>query len=232
MSVSNKKNEFAAEGEFDSRTGIVFTKIAVEAATKFYGPIFKRMVSLYTLDFEARMLKEKPPENIQGLEEVTDYVTTNLERYPRGHCALIYGIFKAESKLQGFSGAGAKRAAYSSMKSILEITGMLNKFVGTTEDAFESCKRSSFIFEVTKIVIPMRLTMGDNNQLNLMLHDCPYKDACISLVKEKLSRLTGGWECVSLMLFNAGLEIITKKTFDYKLDEFNTPDCTGKIWEA
>jgi hypothetical protein len=178
------------------------------------------------------MLNEKSSENIQGLDEVTDYITTNLGRYPRGHCSLIYGMFKAESKLQGFSGPGAKRAAYSSMKSILEITGILNKFVGTTNDAFESCKRASFIFEVTKIVIPMRLTRGENNELNLVFHDCPYKDACVSLVKEKLSRLVGGWECVSLMFFNAGVEIITNKTFDYKLEGFNEPDCRGKIFEV
>nr|MDO8080929.1 hypothetical protein [Candidatus Freyarchaeota archaeon] len=227
----SKKNEFTIEGEFDSQSGITFTKIAVGAAVKFYGPIFKRMTSLYALEFESRMLNEKPPENIQGLEEVTDYITTNLGTYPRGHCSLIYGMFKAESKLQGFSGAGAKRAAYSSMKSILEITGILNKFVGTTDDAFESCKRASFIFEVTKIVIPMRLTRGEKNELNLIFHDCPYKDACISLVREKLSRLVGGWECVSLMFINSGVEIITKKIFDYKLDGFNEPDCRGRLWE-
>ncbi|MEM3526310.1 MAG: hypothetical protein QXV37_02755 [Candidatus Jordarchaeaceae archaeon] len=231
MSTDNE-NEFTADGEFDGRTGIVFTKIAVEAATKFYGPIFKRMVSLYASNFEARMLNESPPENIQGLEEVINYITKNLDRYPKGYCSLVYGIFKAESKLQGFSGAGAKRAAYSSMKSILEITGMLNKFIGTTKDAFESCKRTSFIFDVTRIVIPIRLTKEEDNQLTLVIRNCPYKDACTSLVKEGVSRLTGGWECVSLMLLNAGLEIITKKGFDYRLDEFNTPDCRGKIWEV
>lgn len=231
MSAINK-NVFTVEGEFDSQSGITFTKIAIGAAVKFYGPIFKRMTSLYALEFESRMLNEKPSENIQGLDEVTDYITTNLGRYPRGHCALIYGMFKAESKLQGFSGPGAKRAAYSSMKSILEITGILNKFVGTTNNAFESCKRASFIFEVTKIVIPMRLTRGEKNELNLVFHDCPYKDACVSLVKEKLSRLVGGWECVSLMFFNAGVEIITNKTFDYRLEGFNEPDCRGKIFEV
>ncbi|WXG42052.1 MAG: hypothetical protein WED07_15035 [Candidatus Freyarchaeum deiterrae] len=231
MSESNK-NEITVVGEFDSKTGIIFTKIAVEAAVKFYGPIFKRMASLYALDFESRMLKEKPSEDIQGLEAVNDYIIKNLNRYPRGHCSLIYGIFKAESKLQGFSGPGAKRAAYSSMKSILEITGMLKKYDGTTEDAFESCKRSTLIFDVTKIVIPMRFTRGENNQLTLVVHGCPYKEACISLVKEKLSRLVGGWECVSLMLINAGVEIITKKIFDYKLDGFNEPDCRGKIFEV
>ncbi|MEM2146891.1 MAG: hypothetical protein QW279_16120 [Candidatus Jordarchaeaceae archaeon] len=231
MSKGEKK-EFTVKGEFDSKSGITFTKIAIGSGVKFYGPIFKRMTSLYALEFESRMLNEKPSENMQGLDEVIDYITNNLSRYPRGHCSLIYGMFKAESKLQGFSGAGAKRAAYTSMKSILEITGILNKFVGTTDDAFDSCKKASFIFEVTKIVIPMSLTQGEGNQLNLVFHDCPYKDACVSLVKEKLTRLAGGWECAALMFINAGLEIIKKKTFDYKLDEFNTPNCTGKIWEV
>lgn len=226
-----EKNEFIVKGEFDSKSGITFTKIAIGAAVKFYGPIFKRMTSLYALEFESRMLNEKIPEEIQGLDEVVDYITTNLDRYPRGHCSLIYGMFKAESKLQGFSGAGAKRAAYTSMKSILEITGILNKFVGTTTDALDSCKKASFIFDVTKIVIPMSLTQGEENQLNIVFHDCPYKDACTALANEKLTRLVGGWECVALMFINAGVEIITKKTFDYKLEGFNEPNCRGRIFE-
>nr|MDO8080963.1 hypothetical protein [Candidatus Freyarchaeota archaeon] len=230
--VSNSENEFTIEGEFDSQTGIIFTKIAAEETAKLYGPIFKRMASKYALEFEAEKLNEKPSENIQGLDEVTNYVIANLDRYPGGLCSLVYGVFKADFKLQGSTGAGAKRAAYGAMKSIIMSSGMLNSIVGTTEDVFEACKKFTGTVKSTKVVIPMRLTRGENNQVTVVYPDCLFKEACRALLNEGLSRAVGGLECVALILLNAGVEIITKKTFDYMLDEFDEPECRGRVREV
>lgn len=78
------KNEFMVECETDSQNLLLAAKFAVEETAKLYGPIFTRIVSEYALKFEAEKLNEKPPENIQGLEAVTNYILANLKRYPRG----------------------------------------------------------------------------------------------------------------------------------------------------
>jgi len=80
INLSNIKNEFSVEGELDSRTIVFVAKTAVEETAKLYGQIFARMVSEYALQFEAKKLGEKPPENISGLGAVTDYKT--LARKP------------------------------------------------------------------------------------------------------------------------------------------------------
>nr|MDO8082074.1 hypothetical protein [Candidatus Freyarchaeota archaeon] len=231
-SPSNSENEFTVEGEWDNRNAIFFAKMAVEEARKLYGPIFPRMASRYALEFESRMLKEKPPENIQGLEEVTNYIIANLDRYPNGCSALSYGIFKAESKLQGSTGAGAKRVAYGAMKSILESSGILNSVVGTTEDVFEAYKKFTDSVRSTKVVILTRVIRKENNQVVVVFHDCPFKEACRAFVDEGISRMIGGWECIALIIVNVGIEIITKNTLDYKLEEFDKPNCRGRVWEV
>jgi hypothetical protein len=228
----SSENEFPGSFEWDSRNAVFFTKMAIEEAAKLYGPIFKQMASKYALKFEAEKLKENPPENIQGLDEVMNYIMANLDRYPNGHCALVYSIFKTEYTLQGFSASGGKRAVYGAQKSIMENSGLLNGVVGTIEDVFEACKKVHETATLTKVAVPAHFIRVENNQVNIVFHpDCTHKDACMAFVDEGISRMVGGLECVILGLINAGVEIITKKHFDYVLEEFNTPVCRGRIWE-
>ncbi|WXG39806.1 MAG: hypothetical protein WED07_03105 [Candidatus Freyarchaeum deiterrae] len=232
INTSNSKNEYVVECEPDSQTVLFAAKTAVEETSKLYGPIFTRMVSEYALKFEARMLKEKPPENIQGLDAVTNYITANLNRYPRGYNALIYGIARADSKLQGSTGSGSRRAAYSGMKSVLEGSGLLNGVIGTTEDIFEANCKSLEIFKAIKTAVTSRHIRGKNNQVIVAVPNCAYKDACEALLNEGISRLVGGMECIYLILTIFGPEIITKKHLDYKLEELDKPECKGRMFEV
>ncbi len=225
-------NEYIVECEPDSQNLLLAAKIAVEETAKLYGPIFTRMVSEYALQFEAEKLKESPPENIHGLEAVTNYILSNLNRYPRGYDALIYGIARADRELQGSTGSGSRRAAYSGMKSVLEGSGLLNSVIGTTEDVFEAICKAQEINKAVKTAVPSRQIRGENNQVIIVVPNCAYKDACDALLKEGTSRLVGGMECIYLIITNAGAEIITKKHLDYRLDEYGKTECKGRIFEV
>ncbi|MFB0563261.1 MAG: hypothetical protein ACETWM_18830 [Candidatus Lokiarchaeia archaeon] len=229
--MSDNKNEFVTESGPDNQTFVLFIKGAVEETAKFYGPIFTRMVSNYAVEFEAEKLKEEPPENIQGLEDITNYILENLDRYPQGYCSLVYGIGKAESKLQGSTGSGAKRSAYSAMKSIIESSGLLNSVIGTTKDAFEANYKFEELSKMVKTTIPLRFIKGENNEVTIVTDNCPFKDACIAFVNEGISRLIGGGECVALISHAAVTEIIIGNPFDYRLDKFDNPECSGRIFE-
>lgn len=243
--VSDSENEVTIEGEIESTVNIYLAKGAIEENAKLYGPIYKRLASEYALDFESRMLKEKPPENIQGLEEVTKYIIENLNRYPRGHCALIYAISKTESKLQGHAGSsGSRRAAFSAMKSMLEAVGLLNSLIGTTEDIIEACRAfkakvgDAFAAKGMQVkkaeqLQRIRYIRGKGkNEAEIIYTNCPYKDTCRALQDERVTRIVGGSVCINLILGNSITEIITKKRFDYMLEEFDKPDCKGRIFET
>ena len=231
--MSDSKNEIIVESEPDRQSYVLFIKGAVEETAKLYGPIFTRMVSNYALEFEAEKLREEPPENIQGLEDVINYILANLDRYPQGYCSLVYGIAKAESKLQGSTGAGSKRSAFHAMKSILESSGLVNGLIGSTKDAFEAIDKFEELSKTVKTAYPERFIREENGQVTMVVDDrCPFRDACMAFVNEGISRMVGGEECVSLITHVAVTEIITKKHFDYRLDEFDTPECRGRIFKA
>ncbi|WXG41835.1 MAG: hypothetical protein WED07_13900 [Candidatus Freyarchaeum deiterrae] len=241
----NSENECIIDGELEDQINILISKASIEENVKLYGPIYNRMVSEYALEFESRMLKEKPPEDIRGLEAVIKYLIANENRYPRGNCALIYGIAKTESKLQGHAGSsGSRRAAYTATKSMLEKGGLLKDLVGTTENVLEAAKafaakagaafasRGLSVSKAEKVQRIHYFGVEGKNQVSILYSDCPYKDTCRALLNEGISRLIGGLQCVNLILANACTEIITKKRFDYVLDEFDKPDCRGRIFEA
>lgn len=229
--LPNSKNEFTVESEPDNQTILLVAKTAAEETAKLYGTLFARMVSEYALKFEAEKLKEKPPENIQGLEAVTNYIIANLGRYPRGYNSLIYGIAKADIKFWGSTGAGARKAAYSAMKSILESSGLLKGMIGNTRDPFEAIYMVETINKEIKTASKARYIRGENNQVTTVVPNCIYMDACTAFLKEGISRLIGGSECIFLIVTTVGAEIITEKHLDYRLEEFNESECRGRIFE-
>lgn len=243
--AKNSENECILEEELESIVLIHLAKGAIQENAKLYGPVYTHMASEYALKFESRMLKEDPPRNIQGLEDVTNYIIKNQSRYPRGHCALIYGLSRTESELQGFAGtSGSRRSAHNAMKNFLEATGLLKSLVGTTEDALEANKLFSVRSKDTPVDkrLPTRKTeqtqrihyirVEGKNKLIVIISNCVYKDACRAFLDEGISRMLGGLVCINLITGAAFAEIITRKTFDYVLEEFDEPDCRGRIWKV
>jgi hypothetical protein len=224
------ESQLILEGEYNSAAAPHFQKLAIEGATRMYGPAYVRMVSEHGLEFEARMLNEKSPIYV-GLDETISYIMKNMNRYPRVQCPLHYGMGKAEAMLQGASGAGAKRAAYNAMKNVLESSGILGG--ERTEDGFKACRMYSESLKRIKSVVPTTYTRSKekNTEITAVHRNCPYKDSCRARVKEGLTRMVGGRECTALLMANASIEIITKKQFDYRLEEFDKPDCVGRIFE-
>jgi hypothetical protein len=243
--MSKPENEWTIEGEFDSIFSVYLAKVAFEAVAKIYGPIYIQMVSKHALEFEVRMLKEKPHENVQGPDAVTKYILENLNRYSRGYCSLLYAIGKSESELQGSAGtSGSRIAAYNAVKNVLESTGLLSSYIGTTEDALEASKLFGVKVVDALAAKGLIIRKGDNvqrmhhirvegkNEEIVILSNCQFKDTCRAYVDEGISRLIGGLQCINLMLGTVVVGIITRKPFDYILEEFDTPDCRGRIVEV
>ncbi len=77
-------NEFTVEVETDSQALTLLVKYAADETAKLYGPIFSRMAAEHAARFEAEQLGEEPPKNIQTLDDATDYILRNLDKYPQG----------------------------------------------------------------------------------------------------------------------------------------------------
>ncbi|MEM3586740.1 MAG: hypothetical protein QXO71_05385 [Candidatus Jordarchaeaceae archaeon] len=232
MSSSNTstlEKECVIEGEFDRKVAIGFAKAAIEEVARIYGPIFTRMVIDYARTFLEDKLKEKISEDIRGLDELINYILKNLNRYPEGQCALIYGLRKTVNRLEG--GGDNRRAAYGAMKKLFESAGMLKNVIGTTENAYEALKMLP-VKEMRQVTRYHYIRGEGKNEVTAIYSNCPYKDTCKAIMSEGIQRIIGGLQCIFLNCGLATVEIVTGKHFDYVLEEFDTPDCKGRIFEV
>ncbi|MEM3587422.1 MAG: hypothetical protein QXO71_08895, partial [Candidatus Jordarchaeaceae archaeon] len=225
------KDEFIYDGEFSNQNITFSALIAIEETGKMYGPIFMEMVSKFALEFEARRLNEKPPENTQGLNAVFNYIMANLDRYPYGFNSLIYGLVRTQKELEGSIAVASKRASKIAMKNILQSSGMVNDVIGTIQDPLEAMKKALEFEREAKTGVPGRYIKGENNELILIFSNCPFQDACKAFLEEGITRIVGGLECVILITGAAEIEVVTGKNFDYKLEKFLEPECRGIIFE-
>lgn len=232
MSSSNTstlENECFIEGEFDRKTAIGFAKTAILEVAKIYGPIFTRMTTAYARAFLEEKLKEKIPEEIQGLDDITNFIVANLDRYPEGQCALIYGLRKTVNKLEG--GGDSRRAAYGAMKNLFESAGILKNVIGATENAYDALKMLP-VKEMKQVTRYHYIRGKERNEVTAIYSNCPYKDTCRAIMDEGMQRIIGGLQCIFLNCALATVEIVTRKSFDYVLEEFDTPDCKGRVFEV
>lgn len=208
-----------------------FISAAIKVIDSLFGPAFTRMIIRYALEFESEKTGEKPPENIQNIEEVVQYITELREKYPRFYNCLIYGIAKAEKLFEGSTASGAKNLAYNAIRKIIEDSGLLNEVKGKIPKIYEALIRYVEIADSLKATTPQRIVNESEKVILQEMKGCPWKDACKAMVKEGITRMTGGYECVVLIANSAALSLVSGKPVDYKLDIFDKPKCVGRIFE-
>jgi len=217
---------------FDPDVITMFISAAVKVIDGLFGPAFTRMISKYALDFEYKKTGEKPPENIENIDEAVKYITECKDKYPRSYNCLIYGIAKTEKMFEGSTASGAKNLAYNAIKKIIEDSGLLNQVKGKIANIYKALIRYIEIADAVKATTPQRIVKESEKVVFQEIgENCPWKDACKAMDKEGITRMMGGQECVVLIANSAALSLVSGKQIDYKLDKFDQPNCEGRIFE-
>jgi len=216
----------------DSSLTFLTAKETVEEVSQVFGPVFKNMVARYALEFEVEKLGCEKPEGVETFEEVSDFIAKNLDKYPDGFCALIYGMLKAERLLQGGTGAGARSAAIDAIRNVIKKSGLLDEIVGSTKDPYEAMLKAGEIYEKLNVESPIKVRKLADGSVEVVALDCPYADACKRAVREGIRRMIGNVECIELILDWATIEIVTEEKFDYSLEHYDPPRCSGKLFRV
>ncbi len=216
---------------FDPDIVAMFIASAVRVIEALFGPAFTKMISKYALEFESEKTGEKPPENIENIDEVIKYITECRDKYPRVYNCLIYGIAKAEKIFEGSTASGAKNLAYNAIKKIIEDSGLLNEVKGKIPNIYKALVRYIEIADIVKATSPQQVVNESEKVIFEEMEGCTWKDACKAMTKEGITRISGDQECVVLIANSAALSLVSGKPVDYKLEKFDNPTCKGRIFE-
>ncbi|MHA1606137.1 MAG: hypothetical protein ACTSWP_01105 [Candidatus Freyarchaeota archaeon] len=219
------------KSEVDPALMLSFVKFAAEKMAETFGPTYKRLIIEYALKFESELLGERPPETIDDIEQLANYLLSRIEKHPKSYCALVYGMSKVDQLLQGGSGT-ARSVSASVLKKIFEDSGMLNQLIGSTANPYEALTKVEELLASIKANMPGEIVLQNlsNGNLRIIIRDCPYVDACKRMRSEGLWRPDGTPECYLLTRSTVIAEIITGKQYDYKVEELTPPErCSGYV---
>jgi hypothetical protein len=65
-------------------------------AEKDYGKIFTTRYIEFALQFLAEKIGEEPPQNIETLDQLKEYLISKTGIYPKPYCAVVYAEFKVD----------------------------------------------------------------------------------------------------------------------------------------
>ncbi len=203
--------------EIDAHQLIAVLHYFVGNQEKMYGAVFNKLASKYIAEFESRKLGENPPGDINSVDQAKDYVVKNLNRYPQGYCALLYGLIKAESTLQGGTGTSTRLATSKTAESIrLASEGKLES-VSSVADAVKKAHEG---IRTGKILPDFDYELVGEDQVQCTIYNCHLKDACKACIEEKLGRVGGRPWCALLRYVVADMDLTSGLQFDYELEEF------------
>ena len=238
--------------QIDSNTivdiGIANSKIV---DNKLYGPVYTRLVKKYTMQFVADKLGEEPPEGSEDWEwfQVKEYLERIHEKYPKFFNALLYGMVKTESYLQGKTGVGTRISINEMVKSMDKRVWwlkMMNKIessstITSTADFLPESSEVSNLEDVFKQVIDKLVSfkilppyasysVEDENTIKFAVNYCAYKDSCAAYQAENITKFDGNYVCSMGRILCTYLEIeMLSPDYDYLLEKFGNPICSAWI---
>ena len=207
----------------DSKALIGTHLFAFKELEKLYGPVVSTLLIKHALQFIAQKIGENPPEDIKTLEQLANYLLSKTDKYPLPNNAFCYGQIKAENELQGrtgttqrVSGMGYYRNYAKSQKGErlnVDLDDMLSKL---------------YQFATGLKICPNEFgyRKNEDGDLDAILPNCFYKDACRQASKENiLLRVDGRMQCAIGSTLCQYFHVATNYEWDYECLEFDKPHC-------
>ena len=238
--------------QIDSNTivdiGIANSKIV---DNKLYGPVYTRLVKKYTMQFVADKLGEEPPEGSEDWEwfQVKEYLERIHEKYPKFFNALLYGMVKTESVLQGKTGVGTRISINEMVKSMDKRVWWLKVItkvesstdISSTEDFIPESNEFSDLVGLFKNVIDKLVSfkvlppgasysVENENVIKFAVENCAYKDSCAAYQAENITKFDGNYVCSMGRMICTYMEVeLLSPYYDYLLEQFGNPICSARI---
>lgn len=206
-------------------------EVAIKGAIeeeKTYGPVFTELYIKYALQFAAQKYGGTPNEAIKTLDQLEKFLISVSDKHPYALNAVIYAGSKAESDLQGKSGAAVR----------IGMIGLSRKMMKEPSANERSVDIDQLLATFQKTLIQLELAhcevgyrKNDDESFDIIWPNCHIKDACrLAHDEGSLGRIIGGMQCVSCAGMLQFLKLLSGRDWDYELLEFDKPHCVAKIF--
>jgi len=212
----------------DAKTLIDAHLVGIEMQEKLFGPVFPTRLIKHALHFIAQRIGEEPPEDINSLDQLTEYLLSKSDKYPTPYCALMYAQYKTENDLQGQTGAATRVAEM----------GFHRRFGKSPAGEEINIDLDDIVSKLYQTAIENKLgpkefgyKKNEDGSVDFLLPDCYYKDGCRQAFDEGLlKRPDGRMHCNLSSSLCQYLKVVTGYEWDYECLEFDKPHCITRYY--
>jgi hypothetical protein len=210
---------------------IAMVNIIAEVANKMgklYGLTYIKTAAKFAVKFEAKMIGDSNPPQVDTIRDCKEYVIRNLPRYPDGYASILYGALKAESATPGVMDSGTKvlvDLGAPEMRYVLYEPIDGTKPTNTVSAYLTLLERA----EKSGALLGNHTVEGDENSVKVTYRECRLADACRALIREGVKRVDGSFDCMMARTGSSGLGNLTGLPHESEIIECNPPECTFRI---
>lgn len=201
----------------------------VRGEEKVYGPVFISKMVKYALQFVAQKSGEVPPENIENLDQLTEYLLSRSDKCPP-YCAAMYAQLKTENDFHDQTGIGTRVEMITMVRKVIE-KPKEETVKNIDIDFVLSAVRQGGI-EMKTVPHEMGYKKNEDGSIDVIYPICYFSEVCqLALSQVLLDRPDGRMRCGALGEFGCQvLKIATGHEWDYDVLEFNKPHCIVRFY--
>ena len=201
--------------------------VGIREQEKIFGPVFSTRLIMYALKFAAQRIKEKPPEDIKNMDQLSGYLVSISDKYPTPYCAVMYAQYKTENDLQGRAGAVTR---------VGEL-GFHREFGKDSIGEERKIDLDNVVLNLHQTAIAIKLAPKEfgyrknkDESVDFLLPNCYFKDGCRQAFDEGLlKRLDGKIYCNLGSSLSQYLKMVTSCEWDFECLEYDKPHCITRF---
>ncbi|MEM3525960.1 MAG: hypothetical protein QXV37_00975 [Candidatus Jordarchaeaceae archaeon] len=195
---------------------------------KTYGPVFRDLYIKYALQYAAKKFGETPKGEIKTLDQILEFLVSISDRHPDALNAVVYSGSKAESELQGRSGAAARIGLMGLSKNLVREPSGKERNVDV-DQLLATYQKTLLQLEVANCEVGYR--KNSDESVDVIWPNCHMKDGCRMAYDEgALKRAIGGLQCLACAGMLQILKLLSGFDWDYELLEFDKPYCLARVF--
>ncbi|MHA1262056.1 MAG: hypothetical protein ACTSSA_08115 [Candidatus Freyarchaeota archaeon] len=196
---------------------------------KILGSEYMRIALQHMGNYLGTRIGETPPV-FETIDSFRSYGLERIEKVEDPWNAFLYGVLAADRDYR----ASLKRgeSGFEKFAELILEASLIGKEPFDVSDIGEAAQKFYECLKSIRVDIPTSIQVVDSDTLDVVVGDCPYKGCCRTVQAESLFRDDGTPFCWVIKLNCSGILRLSDVPVDYRLLEFDAPDCRGIILRA
>jgi hypothetical protein len=165
------------------------------------------------------------PSALETVDDLRCYGLRVIDKIEDPQNAVLYGILEADRSYR----ASLKRGedGFNKVAGLILDASLVGKEPLKISDIYDAAQKYFEYLKCIRVDVPTSYQKVDSDTINVIVSNCMYKDCCRTVHAEKLFRDDGTPFCWVLKMNGSGIFKLSEKRLDYRLLEFDTPNCRG-----